>query len=170
MLAIKILTAYPDIFPGSLKHSIIGKALKESKETIPLHFCRRKQTQTYSTALPTTTLPTYGASYGAYPTTYGLFSLMLCYHSKNVETISTVLFSRILEVYSFFSASYCKSWYCLVQTRVFSKRICEASHVADDQNLGKMYDQARNLCFFLFTMTSKESSTVRARSIRLCDD
>ena len=40
MLAIKILTAYPDIFPGSLKHSIIGKALKEKKwslQIIDLH-------------------------------------------------------------------------------------------------------------------------------------
>ena len=40
MLNVKILTAYPSIFPGSLGHSIIGKALKEkiwSLEIINLH-------------------------------------------------------------------------------------------------------------------------------------
>ena len=29
MLDIKILTAYPEMFPGNLKHSLIGKALNE---------------------------------------------------------------------------------------------------------------------------------------------
>jgi len=29
MLEIKILTAYPEIFPGTLGHSILGKALEE---------------------------------------------------------------------------------------------------------------------------------------------
>ena len=30
MLDVKILTAYPEMFPGSLEHSLIGKALKEN--------------------------------------------------------------------------------------------------------------------------------------------
>ena len=29
MLNIKILTAYPDMFPGNLKYSLMGKALEE---------------------------------------------------------------------------------------------------------------------------------------------
>ena len=29
MIDVKILTAYPEMFPGSLEHSVIGKALKE---------------------------------------------------------------------------------------------------------------------------------------------
>jgi tRNA-(guanine-N1)-methyltransferase len=40
MLNIKILTAYPQIFPGSLSHSIMGKALDEKKfllDVINLH-------------------------------------------------------------------------------------------------------------------------------------
>ena len=40
MLNIKILTAYPDMFPGTLEYSIIGKALKEKKwslDVINLH-------------------------------------------------------------------------------------------------------------------------------------
>jgi len=40
MLNVKILTAYPDMFPGTLGHSIIGKALHEKKwslEIINLH-------------------------------------------------------------------------------------------------------------------------------------
>ena len=40
MLCIKIITAYPDMFPGALSFSLIGKALKEKKfslETINLH-------------------------------------------------------------------------------------------------------------------------------------
>ena len=40
MLNIKILTAYPEMFPGILEHSLIGKALKENIfkiETIDLH-------------------------------------------------------------------------------------------------------------------------------------
>ena len=40
MLNIKILTAYPQIFPGSLSHSVIGKALDEKKfilDVINLH-------------------------------------------------------------------------------------------------------------------------------------
>ena len=40
MLKIKILTAYPEMFPGNLKFSLIGKALNEKKfsiETINLH-------------------------------------------------------------------------------------------------------------------------------------
>ena len=40
MLEIKILTAYPEIFPGALGHSILGKALKEKKwslEIVNLH-------------------------------------------------------------------------------------------------------------------------------------
>ena len=40
MLDIKILTAYPEMFPGSLKYSLMGKALKENIfkiETIDLH-------------------------------------------------------------------------------------------------------------------------------------
>ena len=31
MLSFKIITAYPEMFPGVLGHSIIGKALKEKK-------------------------------------------------------------------------------------------------------------------------------------------
>ena len=31
MLEIKILTAYPEMFPGTLGHSILGKALEEKK-------------------------------------------------------------------------------------------------------------------------------------------
>ena len=40
MIDIKILTAYPEMFPGNLKHSLIGKALNEkifNIETINLH-------------------------------------------------------------------------------------------------------------------------------------
>ena len=40
MLDIKILTAYPEMFPGTLEHSLIGKALKEKIfkiDTINLH-------------------------------------------------------------------------------------------------------------------------------------
>jgi len=40
MIDVKILTAYPEMFPGSLQHSIIGKALKENIfkiDTINLH-------------------------------------------------------------------------------------------------------------------------------------
>ena len=40
MIDIKILTAYPEMFPGSLEHSVIGKALKENIfkiDTINLH-------------------------------------------------------------------------------------------------------------------------------------
>ena len=40
MLNIKILTAYPDMFPGTLEYSIIGNALKEKKwslDVINLH-------------------------------------------------------------------------------------------------------------------------------------
>ena len=40
MLNIKIITAYPEMFPGSLNYSLIGKALKNKKftlETINLH-------------------------------------------------------------------------------------------------------------------------------------
>jgi tRNA (guanine37-N1)-methyltransferase len=40
MLNIKILTAYPDMFPGNLKYSLMGKALEEkiySIQTIDLH-------------------------------------------------------------------------------------------------------------------------------------
>ena len=40
MLDIKILTAYPEMFPGSLEHSLIGRALKENLfniEAIDLH-------------------------------------------------------------------------------------------------------------------------------------
>ena len=40
MLCIKIITAYPEMFPGTLSFSLIGKALKEKKfslETINLH-------------------------------------------------------------------------------------------------------------------------------------
>ena len=40
MFSVKIITAYPEIFPGVLGHSIIGKALKEKKwflETINLY-------------------------------------------------------------------------------------------------------------------------------------
>tara|TARA_Y100001970_G_scaffold3704_1_gene4273 strand:- start:15845 stop:16561 length:717 start_codon:yes stop_codon:yes gene_type:complete len=34
MLKIKILTAFPEMFPGSLEYSLIGKALKEKKFTL----------------------------------------------------------------------------------------------------------------------------------------
>ena len=40
MLNVKILTGYPDMFPGGLAHSLMGKALKENIftiETINLH-------------------------------------------------------------------------------------------------------------------------------------
>ena len=40
MISVKILTSYPEMFPGSLKHSLIGKALKENIftiDTINLH-------------------------------------------------------------------------------------------------------------------------------------
>ena len=40
MISIKILTSYPEMFPGSLKHSLIGRALKENIftiDTINLH-------------------------------------------------------------------------------------------------------------------------------------
>ena len=40
MISVKILTSYPEMFPGSLNHSLIGKALKENIftiETINLH-------------------------------------------------------------------------------------------------------------------------------------
>ncbi len=40
MLSVKIITAYPEMFPGVLGHSIIGNALKKKKwflETINLH-------------------------------------------------------------------------------------------------------------------------------------
>ncbi len=40
MIDVKILTAYPEMFPGSLVHSVIGKALKENIfkiDTINLH-------------------------------------------------------------------------------------------------------------------------------------
>ena len=40
MISIKILTGYPEMFPGSLQHSLIGKALKEkifTIDTINLH-------------------------------------------------------------------------------------------------------------------------------------
>ena len=40
MIDVKILTAYPEMFPGSLEHSVIGKALKENIfkiDTINLH-------------------------------------------------------------------------------------------------------------------------------------
>ena len=40
MIKFKILTAYPEMFPGSLNHSLIGKALKENIfkiDTINLH-------------------------------------------------------------------------------------------------------------------------------------
>ena len=40
MLDVKILTAYPKMFPGTLNHSLIGSALKEKKwtlEVINLH-------------------------------------------------------------------------------------------------------------------------------------
>ena len=40
MLCIKIITAYPEMFPGTLSFSLIGKALtgkKFSLETINLH-------------------------------------------------------------------------------------------------------------------------------------
>ena len=48
MFSVKILTAYPEMFPGTLNHSVIGKALKEKKwllEIINLHnfgFNKRK--------------------------------------------------------------------------------------------------------------------------------
>ena len=34
MIDVKILTAYPEMFPGSLQHSIIGKALKDNGHLI----------------------------------------------------------------------------------------------------------------------------------------
>jgi tRNA (guanine37-N1)-methyltransferase len=40
MISVKILTSYPEMFPGSLKHSLIGRALKENIftiDTINLH-------------------------------------------------------------------------------------------------------------------------------------
>ena len=40
MISVKILTSYPEMFPGSLKYSLIGRALKEnifSIDTINLH-------------------------------------------------------------------------------------------------------------------------------------
>ena len=40
MISVQILTSYPEMFPGSLKHSLIGRALKENIftiETINLH-------------------------------------------------------------------------------------------------------------------------------------
>ena len=40
MIDVKILTAYPEMFPGSLEHSVIGKALNENIfkiDTINLH-------------------------------------------------------------------------------------------------------------------------------------
>ena len=40
MFSVKIITAYPEMFPGVLGYSIIGKALKEKKwvlETVNLH-------------------------------------------------------------------------------------------------------------------------------------
>ena len=40
MIDVKILTAYPEMFPGSLEHSVLGKALKENIfkiDTINLH-------------------------------------------------------------------------------------------------------------------------------------
>ena len=40
MISVKVLTSYPEMFPGSLNHSLIGKALKENIftiETINLH-------------------------------------------------------------------------------------------------------------------------------------
>ena len=39
-MQVKILTGYPDIFPGALNHSVVGNALKEniwSLEVINLH-------------------------------------------------------------------------------------------------------------------------------------
>jgi len=36
MLEIKILTAYPEIFPGTLGHSILGKALEERKWSLDI--------------------------------------------------------------------------------------------------------------------------------------
>ena len=36
MLEIKILTAYPEIFPGALGHSILGKALEEKKWSLDI--------------------------------------------------------------------------------------------------------------------------------------
>ena len=36
MLEIKILTAYPEIFPGTLSHSILGKALEEKKWSLDI--------------------------------------------------------------------------------------------------------------------------------------
>ena len=40
MISVKILTSYPEMFPGSLKHSLIGRAFKENIftiDTINLH-------------------------------------------------------------------------------------------------------------------------------------
>ena len=31
MLKVKVLTAYPNMFPGVLGHSVVGKALREKK-------------------------------------------------------------------------------------------------------------------------------------------
>ena len=36
MLHVKILTAYPDMFPGALSHSVVGNALKEKKWTLDI--------------------------------------------------------------------------------------------------------------------------------------
>ncbi len=36
MLDVKILTAYPNMFPGTLNHSLIGSALKEKKWTLEI--------------------------------------------------------------------------------------------------------------------------------------
>ena len=36
MLNIKILTAYPEIFPGALSYSIIGNALKDKKWSLDI--------------------------------------------------------------------------------------------------------------------------------------
>ena len=36
MLDVKILTAYPNMFPGTLNHYLIGSALKEKKWTLAI--------------------------------------------------------------------------------------------------------------------------------------
>ena len=36
MLQVKIITAYPEMFPGSLAFSIIGKAMNEKKFTLDI--------------------------------------------------------------------------------------------------------------------------------------
>ena len=36
MIKVKILTAYPEMFPGSLNYSVIGKALKENKWSLDI--------------------------------------------------------------------------------------------------------------------------------------